>query len=110
MAHEMKFSVHIDHLYRYHLAGICCLAVADIVTVAGFEFYHWGTMKGLTHLFSFEDEQNFPSLFSPVPLFALAFTCLLGARKIQDAQTDCWKLMAVVFCYLAIDEAVSIHE
>jgi hypothetical protein len=67
-------------------------------------------MKGLTHLFSLEDEGNLPTLFSTVALSLLAAACLLCARSARNGEHIFWNAMTAVFLFLAVDEAVSIHE
>lgn len=110
MENGINFSINIDRLFRYHLIGIGILALADVFTVAGFELFGFGTMKGLTHLFSLEDEQNFPALFSTAALFGVSATSVLCANVAGNTERAFWKAMAIVFLFLAVDEAVSIHE
>ncbi|MEO8301619.1 MAG: hypothetical protein ABI608_07490 [Rhizomicrobium sp.] len=106
----IKFSINIDRLFRYHLTGIFILVMADMFTVAGFEFFGFGTMKGLTHLFSLEDEGNLPTLFSAAALFGMAAVCVLCTNVARNDERVFWKATAAVFLLLAVDEAASIHE
>ena len=63
--------------------------------------------------FHFDKESNFPSLYSAL---ALGFSsCLLAILAIFEKVTETkyakdWKLLSLIFLYLAIDEACHIHE
>ena len=110
MENGIKFSVNIDRLFRYHLMAIGFFALAHVSVVACIWLFGFGTMMGLTHLFALEDEGNLPTLFSSLALALLAATCLLCARNARDGERIFWKAMTAVFLFLAVDEAVSIHE
>jgi hypothetical protein len=60
----VRIAVNIDRLFRWHLICIGFFAAAYIFTVACFELFGFGRMKGLTRLFSLDAEQNPPTLFS----------------------------------------------
>lgn len=67
---------------------------------------------GLVPLFSFDSENNIPTLYSS---FALIVSSILlafigSAHKRQGTAYLPWIGLAIIFLFLAIDEAVSIHE
>jgi hypothetical protein len=64
----------------------------------------------LARLFSLNAEQNPPALFSAGALLLTAAVCGLCARLSEKKENYFWMLMAFVFAYLAIDEAIAIHE
>jgi hypothetical protein len=106
----MGIAIDIDRLFRWHLICIGFFAVAYIFTVACFELFGFGNLKGLTRLFSLDAEQNPPALFSAGALLLTAAVCWLCAKQSQGKENAFWKPMAIVFAYLAVDEAVSLHE
>jgi len=107
---ENRFSINIDSLFRYHLIGIGIIGLADVFIVASIWLFGFDTMKGLTHLFLLEDEGNLPTLFSTAALALLAAVCLLCAKNAPNGERVFWKVLAVAFSFLAVDEAVSFHE
>ncbi|HBE67723.1 MAG TPA: hypothetical protein DDW52_06195 [Planctomycetaceae bacterium] len=69
----------------------------------------------LLEWFSLDGEGNFPALFSSLLLLvsAASFLCIGLTSKTDPAQSSIakyWKGLACIFCFLAIDEAVLIHE
>lgn len=106
----MRIAVNIDRLFRWHLICIGFFAVADMFVVASFELFGFGRMLGLTRLFSLDAEQNPPALFSAGALLLTAAVCWLCGARSDKREATFWKPMAIVFAYLAVDEAVSIHE
>ena len=67
----------------------------------------------ISHYFNFDQEANFPSLYSAL---ALGFCSYLLAiisifKKAQKARyAKHWKTLSLIFLFLALDEACSIHE
>ncbi len=64
-------------------------------------------------LFNLDRELNFPTWYSA---FMIGFCAILlkiiavGKKQQSDRYTKDWQLLSVIFCLLAIDEVVSIHE
>jgi hypothetical protein len=110
MENGIKFSINIDRLFRYHLIGISILAVAHLFTVAAYQLYGFGTMKGLTPFLSLENEGNLPTLFSTFALFLLSGACLACATIAQGKERTFWMVLTGAFLFLAVDESTSIHE
>ena len=106
----MRVAINIDCLFRWHLVCIGFFAVADILVVASFELGGFGRMMGLTRLFSLDAEQNPPALFSAGALLLTAAVCWLCGAQSEKKEAGFWKPMAIVFVYLAVDEAISLHE
>lgn len=81
------------------------------------EFIQWLNATNGTqitsHYFDLDSESNFPSLYSALTLgfcsYLLAIISIVKkARKAKYARY--WKALSLIFLYLAIDEAISIHE
>lgn len=110
MENGIKFSFDVDRLFRYHLTGIAILVVAHLFTVAAYQLYGFGTMKGLTPLLSLENEGNLPTLFSTLALLLLSGACLACAKVARDKERTFWMVLMGAFLFLAVDESSSIHE
>jgi hypothetical protein len=68
---------------------------------------------GLIALFYLDEEGNIPSLYSALQLLVVAGVLWLIAvytRKTSAGFVRHWQALAVIFGYLALDEAVSLHE
>lgn len=60
-----------------------------------------------------DTEQNIPSLYSwSALLFSAVLLAIIGQAKkaVGDRYVHYWRLLAVIFGYLSLDEALSIHE
>lgn len=72
-----------------------------------------GSAQFVSIYFNFDQEANFPSLYSAL---ALGFSSYLlatiaGIRKnIKAKFANYWKALSFIFLFLALDEACSIHE
>lgn len=70
------------------------------------------TVTLLVKLFNFDFERNLPTVFSSCILLFSGFLLhyiALHEKKPSRPYKD-WLLLAVIFYYLAIDEAISLHE
>lgn len=63
--------------------------------------------------FDLDDEWNFPTIFSTLPLFAAsAVLAVIAAerRRLRDSDFRYWIALAIIFCFFGIDELASIHN
>ena len=70
-------------------------------------------MQLISHYFNFDQESNFPSLYSALSLgfcsYLLAIIFII--KKAQKARyAKHWKALSLIFLFLALDEACSLHE
>lgn len=67
----------------------------------------------ISHYFNFDQESNFPSLYSALALgfcsYLLGIITVLRKAK-RGRYTKHWKALSIIFLFLAVDEACSIHE
>lgn len=94
-------------LVRALVVSIVFLHVASAaVTLLG------GGLFGLGKLLDVRREANLPTLWSTLVLLACAGVLVLIARveRHVGARSWPWRLLSIVFSYLAVDEAVSLHE
>ena len=73
---------------------------------------NYGTQL-ISHYFNFDQESNFPSLYSALALgfcsYLLAIIAILRKTK-KALYAKYWKALSIIFLILALDEACSIHE
>jgi hypothetical protein len=86
------------------------------LSVAGQMMKYFGghdRVFGLIRLFYLDEETNVPSLYSALQLLVVAGVLWLIAkfkRKSGGSFVRHWQALALIFGYLALDEAVSLHE
>jgi len=67
---------------------------------------------GLIPFFSLNEEQGLPNFWSSILLIGACMLLLIIAlaHKVREDPFLAWMVLAIVFLYLGIDEAVAIHE
>lgn len=88
-------------------AVFCAIGIM-IVIASG---YH--ESRGWLMAFDLDDEWNFPTIFSTLPLFAAsAVLAAIAAerRRRRDPDFRYWIALAIIFCFFGIDELASIHN
>jgi hypothetical protein len=103
---------------KIRIAAIRRVLVAALIAVAGaglaVELLHHGPLpdldEDLVGLFSLSYEGNLPTWYSSALLLACAITLGAIAPGAAPRQSRYWSLLAAVFGYLSIDEAVGLHE
>jgi hypothetical protein len=96
------------------LALIVVLLVLASIAIKLLEFvtgrHH---MYGLIRLFYLDNEANIPTFFSSVLLLISAVLLAMiavGKKRMHDRYAINWVILAIIFFYLATDEAASLHE
>ena len=67
----------------------------------------------LLEIFNLNEEQNIPALYSALILLfcgVILYFISLNKKNPQDKYYRHWLWLSIIFCYLALDEAISIHE
>jgi hypothetical protein len=103
---------------RIRIASIRRILVALLIAVAGAglatELLQHGPLpdldEDLVALFSLSYEGNLPTWYSSALLLACAVTLGVIAPSAPLRERRYWSLLAAVFGYLSIDEAVGLHE
>lgn len=103
---------------RIRIPAIRRVLVASLIAVAGaglaVELLQHGPLpalgEDLVGLFSLSYEGNLPTWYSSSLLLACAITLGVIAPSASPRQRRYWSLLAAVFGYLSIDEAVGLHE
>lgn len=68
---------------------------------------------GMIRQFNLDSEANVPSFFSSLILLLSAVLLAIIAlykKRVSDSFSRNWTILSIIFFYLAIDEAASIHE
>ena len=100
-------------IIRFLCFVVLGLSLANLAGLISEFFLGYANLKGLVPLFDVDKEGNIPSTYSS---FALLFCCILLAiiaiikHKQGDRYAFQWKCLSLIFLYLSVDEAASIHE
>jgi len=87
------------------------LLIANLTVLINKYFLGHSRLLGITRLFNFDAEQNVPTLFSVLLLLlnSLLFYIVYQNRLLPKANGS-WRVLSLIFFFLAIDEFSSIHE
>ena len=103
-------SIRVASIRRVLIAALIAIASAGLAV----ELLHHGPLpdldEDLVALFSLSWEGNLPTWYSSALLLACAITLFLIAGSAARREARYWSLLAAVFGYLSIDEAVGLHE
>ena len=108
---QIKIAVSFRTVTRYLIAGVIFFAVVS----TGIQIckYVLNYRDDWMDLFNLDRELNFPTWYSALMLGFCAILLKIiavGKKQQGDRYTKDWQLLSVIFCWLAIDEVVSIHE
>jgi hypothetical protein len=102
--------IRVAAIRRVLVGALLAVAAAGLAV----ELLHHGPLpdldEDLVGLFSLSYEGNLPTWYSSSLLLACAVTLGAIAPGAPDGQGRYWSLLAAVFGYLSIDEAVGLHE
>lgn len=111
----LTFVFEPQRIFKYLIAIISCLVILNSIAI----FYQHGLngkedgIGRLIPMFSLNSEASIPSTYSSIALL-LCSVLLAIITKSKYRQTNryrrYWKFLSIIFLYLAIDEAASIHE
>jgi uncharacterized protein YqgC (DUF456 family) len=71
------------------------------------------TSHVLINIFSLDEEGTIPTMFSSIVLLLISIVCLFIYKEMAseaDNSGNFWLMIALLYCFLAIDEGVGIHE
>lgn len=98
-------------LVRLLGAGLFSVAVAGLA--AEIAYFHFELPGELAAFFSLSAEANLPTWYASVLLFSCGILLAAIARReaaARDRFHRHWAVLAAVFVYMSLDEAVEIHE
>ena len=108
---QIKIAVSPRKIVKY--LAIAAIFFTIVSTGIQISKYVFGYREDWMDLFNLDRELNFPTWYSA---FNLGFCGIwlriiaIGKRQQGDRYARDWRLLSVIFCWLAIDEVVSIHE
>jgi small-conductance mechanosensitive channel len=71
------------------------------------------TSHVLKDMFSLDEEGTIPTMFSSIALLLISIVCLFIYKETASEAHNrggFWLMMALLYCFLALDEGVGIHE
>jgi len=111
---ELRFSLSPHRLTRFLLVFIFSLVAISFFLKFSFYFLpDYPLRDSLIPIFDINREQNIPSLYS---WSALLFSAMLLAviaqvkKIVGDRYVTHWRALAIIFVFLSLDEAMSLHE
>lgn len=111
---ELRFSLSPGRLTRFLLVFVFSLAVFSFLLKFSFYFLpDYPLRDTLIPLFDINQEQNIPSLYSWSALLfsAMLLAAIARVKKIVgDRYFTHWRALSIIFVYLSLDEAISLHE
>ena len=108
---QIKIAVSSRTVIRYLLAGVVFFTIVSTgIQICKYVFDYRDEWMDL---FNLDRELNFPTWYSALMLASCAILLkiiAIGKKQQGDRYTKDWQLLSVIFCWMAIDEVVSIHE
>lgn len=98
----------------FFLSSVCLFLIAASLFGAILSFYFGhDSVYGLIRLFNLDSEQNIPTLFAV--LLILCSSALLYILSVYDRncivkRSKKWRVLSILFFYIAVDEFASLHE
>ena len=92
---------------------VLCLLLGHVITQSVKIHYGYKTLGGIIPEFDLNSENNIPTWYSSSALLlASALLAMIALVKLQWQETYArhWVVLAVIFLFLSMDEAASIHE
>jgi hypothetical protein len=115
----MSINISVHRLIRFLVLVVgCCILVGIAGQILRFLFFG-GALDGnwllgkVIRQFDLNFEGNFPTWLSSSLLLVAALTARLTSclsRSLNSSESRSWTVIAIMFCYLSLDEASQIHE
>lgn len=113
VAARLVVTFSLARLNRCLLFAALFLSMAGVGAQLAVHVLGAGDLYGIVPLLNLSEEQNVPSWYSTMLLLACAaLLAMIAALEKQRGTRHVWrwKLLAGIFLYMSVDEAVSIHE
>jgi small-conductance mechanosensitive channel len=88
--------------------NLCIIVIFLIMHIVSQNTFHM-----LAGMFSLDEEGTIPAMFSSVMLLLISIVCLFIYKETAsetDNSESFWLIFALLYCFLALDEGVGIHE
>ncbi|MBD2345719.1 hypothetical protein [Anabaena subtropica] len=112
--HDVEIPIHISakKITQRLIIIILCLTITGVISG-----YFWVTQfpfpssKWFYEIFSLDEELNIPAWYSSfMLLFSAGLLAVITSIKKTDKYFIHWKNLSLIFLFLSIDEAFSLHE
>ncbi len=111
---ELEFSLSPKKITRFLVRLVSSLVVCSLFFQFCIYFLpDYPLRDAFAPLFNIGQEQNIPTLYSWSALLFCAMLLAIVAqvkKTVGDRYVNHWRVLAVIFVYLSIDEAIRIHE
>lgn len=111
---ELRFSLSPGRLTRFLLIFIFSLvAFSFFLKFSAYFLPDYPLRDTLISLFDINEEQNIPAFYSWSALLFSAMLLAVIARVkkiVGDRYVTYWRALSIIFVYLSLDEAMSLHE
>jgi hypothetical protein len=111
---ELEFHLSSSKSIRFLLLLVLCLILASLFGQFSWYYLPDYPLRGtFALLFNVDGEQNFPTLYSwsALLLCSILLAIIAYAKKVAgERYVRHWKTLAIIFLYLFLDEALSLHE
>lgn len=107
----MTIRLSASRIFRWHLIAIVLFGILNLLVLFGDALGYHG-MLGFSALFRLSGEGNAPSAFSALALVAAALAAARNtqAGALREGERAGWRIFAILLTFMAIDEAIQIHE
>ena len=109
----MTITLNPSKVTRFFGKIILFLILADVAGIISRFYFHHEFVFGLVPLFDLDVEYNIPSYFSSaLLLFCFILLWFIAWASLNEKKKDYWYWagLRLIFLFLAIDEAMEIHE
>lgn len=107
----MEIRLSLAALRRFLAAALVVFAVAGVAAELAVHLLGWRNAYGLIRLVDLSEEGNLPTWYSANLLALCALLlAIVAAGKRGERHHRHWQVLAIIFLYISIDEAVCIHE
>ncbi|MCI5211375.1 MAG: peptidase M48 Ste24p [Candidatus Electrothrix sp. ATG2] len=107
-----QLKIHPRKTAVFFLAIVLFLTVLHSIAMTTFLYTGNHDLLDITGYVDFDIEKNIPSLYSAFAIFfcSLLFFCISSLEKDQGARRCYWLVLAAIFFFLSLDEALVLHE
>jgi len=110
---KMTIEVSAKNVARALLAVVVLLTLAYVAGQYSKYYLDHDVLLGFVEEFDLDRENNIPTWYSTVTLLlcsVLLGTIAVARARENDVYASHWKMLSVIFLFLSIDEAASLHE
>lgn len=111
--HALRLRIAARSTFLTLLAGVALFALGHVVVMVLTLGLGYNELFGFARMFNLNEEHNLPTVYSALLLLgcaALLAVITTDARRTRSRDARYWSGLAAGFAFMALDEAVTIHE